>query len=432
MPGLHERALKQHSSSPSTALNLQLILLPQEFQQLSQSCDVKPVPFFMFLDKLQFSASTFLCSALGGSVATPLNADEQETLYKLSSKNADLCAADGGALMWLGITDQVSEKEWYYYDSKEPVQFLLWSQGQPNGGALENCAVMKGGTFQGTWADNACRKSFKFCPVCRVAIPVFLRFRGICDSNLYDDRFILAGLRNNKPYFRGYYRSHVYYTESGNWQLENILENNTYAIMEESGSIDFPIGRNNWQFSHGFCGKKAGELLSLALTQCSKNQEFTCNNGNCIPLNQVCDRRAQCEDKSDELDCSTVLRPDGYQPTLPPPSVNGTGPLPVFLNLTLLSFKSIDAIHNKFTVDIVIRMIWKDIRLQFKNLKKDRQLNIILPEDAKDIWVPVIDFLNAENNQKSEVDNDAKVTIKRLGKKLDDNVELSKEGNPFD
>lgn len=73
-------------------------------------------------------------------------------------------------------------------------------------------------------------------------------------------------------------------------------------------------------------------------------------------------------------------------------------------------------------------MIWKDIRLHFKNLREDRQLNIILPEDAKEIWVPVVDFLNAEGNQNSEVDLHSKVTIKRLGGKVEDNVELSKEG----
>lgn len=74
------------------------------------------------------------------------------------------------------------------------------------------------------------------------------------------------------------------------------------------------------------------------------------------------------------------------------------------------------------------RMIWKDIRLHFKNLREDRQLNIVLPEDAKEIWVPVVDFLNAEGNQNSEVDLHSKVTIKRLGGKVEDNVELSKEG----
>lgn len=51
----------------------------------------------------------------------------------------------------------------------------------------------------------------------------FYRFRGICDSTLYDERFVMTGTVNGKPYFRGYYRSHIYYTDRRTWRLENIM-----------------------------------------------------------------------------------------------------------------------------------------------------------------------------------------------------------------
>ena len=46
------------------------------------------------------------------------------------------------------------------------------------------------------------------------------RFRGICDANLYDDRFVLDGIKNMKPYFRGYYRSEIFYNDEGLWVLK--------------------------------------------------------------------------------------------------------------------------------------------------------------------------------------------------------------------
>lgn len=47
---------------------------------------------------------------------------------------------------------------------------------------------------------------------------------------------------------------------------------------------------------------------------------------------------------------------------------------------------------------------------------------------AEDIWVPTIDFLNAENNLQTIVDAASKITIKRLGNPLGDDIHHSKEG----
>lgn len=63
--------------------------------------------------------------------------------------------------------------------------------------------------------------------------------------------------------------------------------NNTYAHMVNDESDSIPIGTSKWIFSHGFCGEQAGVAQSLTLSQCAKNKEFTCDDGTCIPINQV-------------------------------------------------------------------------------------------------------------------------------------------------
>ena len=48
---------------------------------------------------------------------------------------------------------------------------------------------------------------------------------------------------------------------------------------------------------------------------------------------------------------------------------------------------------------------------------------------AENIWIPVIDFLNSEDISHTLLDSDVKITIKRLGQPLGDDIEKSKEGN---
>lgn len=69
----------------------------------------------------------------------------------------------------------------------------------------------------------------------------------------------------------------------------NILSksNITFAEMDDDGSLDFPIGRHVWEFSHGFCGREKQEEYSLTLSQCAENKEFTCDDGTCISLDEV-------------------------------------------------------------------------------------------------------------------------------------------------
>ena len=55
-------------------------------------------------------------------------------------------------------------------------------------------------------------------------------------------------------------------------------------------------------------------------------------------------------------------------------------------------------------------------------------MTILLLFQADNIWVPIVDFLNTRNNKRTLVDDDCKITIKRLGPPLKDTIERSKEG----
>lgn len=68
-----------------------------------------------------------------------------------------------------------------------------------------------------------------------------------------------------------------------------------FAEMKNDGSLDFPIGRHSWEFSHGFCGRERHKEHSLTLSQCVKNSEFTCDDGTCIVINKVTQAEREME-----------------------------------------------------------------------------------------------------------------------------------------
>ncbi|XP_018017133.2 glutamate-gated chloride channel subunit beta [Hyalella azteca] len=390
----------------------------------------------MFKELLQFKVAVSLCSAFGGALALPGNRTELERALKIANKSVSECSGPSGPLTWLDMTDEWRDGRWERVSNGQQVTFFNWSKGQPNGGQNENCAVMRP---HGGWADNSCAKSFKVCTLCKLNVPVFLRLRGICEAVFYDDRFVMDGDKNKKPHFRGYYRSELYYdSELRTWRLQNTGDENTHALMVVgSKSLSYPIGRNFWKFTHGFCGSAAGEVVSLTLTQCKNGEEFTCNDGACVPLVQVCDRRAQCRDQSDELDCTLAIVPHGYQRTLPPPSSSEASdgsfePTYVYLNITIASFYAIQSVGNRFNVELKLRFIWMDPRLKFKYLKDDRELNILQPHEMNEyIWVPEISFIDSEGNNNSVVDSKTKITVEKLGSPEEDDVQRSREARIY-
>lgn len=111
----------------------------------------------------------------------------------------------------------------------------------------------------------------------------------------------------------------------------------------------------------------------MLLTSCHDN-EYTCNDGTCIEKSRRCDLSVDCDDQSDELDCSVVVVPQGYASQLPPPTYKGT-PLPILFGLNITSVRQFDLVSFSIAIDVYVRMQWKDRRLKYNNLLANSRAN---------------------------------------------------------
>ncbi|XP_076016940.1 tetranectin [Genypterus blacodes] len=93
------------------------------------------------------------CIAKGGSLGTPLTADENDQLYDYVRQSIG-----PEEHIWLGVNDIVTDGQWLD-QSGSGLRFKNWETEitlQPDGGRGQNCAILST-TAKGKWFDENCR-----------------------------------------------------------------------------------------------------------------------------------------------------------------------------------------------------------------------------------------------------------------------------------
>uniref|UniRef100_A0AAY5ELG2 Heparan sulfate proteoglycan 2 n=1 Tax=Electrophorus electricus TaxID=8005 RepID=A0AAY5ELG2_ELEEL len=98
-------------------------------------------------------------------------------------------------------------------------------------------------------------------------------------------------------------------------QIRKVL----YSVVSEGTIASYVTSIQGFQFRH------LGELRPSP-RPCT-HEEFTCKSGTCIPLEYVCDKRADCEDLSDETSCEAPTPPPAPQSTRRPTTTMRRPPL---------------------------------------------------------------------------------------------------------
>ena len=62
--------------------------------------------------------------------------------------------------------------------------------------------------------------------------------------------------------------------------------------------------------------------------------------------------------------------------------------------MELIKILEIDEVEQKFTTQFDLHLYWNDFRIQYQNLKKEIDINLLTREEKNSIWMPTLVFRN--------------------------------------
>lgn len=149
------------------------------------------------------------------------------------------------------------------------------------------------------------------------------------------------------------------------------------------------MGRYKWE---SLPDKKVSRLSSFSA--CGRD-EFTCTNGECVSMKNVCNSIHDCEEHSDENYCQVGINPDAYYEKrwVPSPLEGVFSAVSVRLQLNRVLKISIE--DNSITLNLHLEVSWKDSRLRFKHLNEYGIRREIVASLASKYWNPKISLPTA-------------------------------------
>ncbi|XP_023337222.1 uncharacterized protein LOC111708162 isoform X2 [Eurytemora carolleeae] len=385
------------------------------------------------------------CYNQGGFLAVPNTTEKYHEMMDIASEimkpdiHEKCLHASGSLIIWAGPTDYMEEDMWTNPYTKKKVDASFWEVGQPNGGEGENCVRTY---VDRKWNDEPCDQLN--CALCHFPVRMNLSMRGLCISETklmegyFDQYYFLQGFLNNKPHWRGFGKSHIYFIpRTYSWRIESYYDTEKYAefaASDEDPYQYFPTGRSDWVINEGICAMKKGTEYKMTLTNCMYNDgsgyDFTCTDGTCVNMDKRCNLVADCPDGSDEKDCDILEIPQDYRSELFPLTEDGS-PLVVKMNVTILSFPDISTLQLSYMADFVLLMTWSDPRLEFLNLVDSTDLNSLSLRLQQAIWVPKLNFPNARQAEGTTVDALSSTKILKKGVPIPDNTQLAVEARIY-
>ncbi|XP_071530491.1 uncharacterized protein [Panulirus ornatus] len=349
----------------------------------------------------------YICEALGTHLPLPTTMDEVDFFFNLSTQawpdEPYRCRVD----FWTSIVDLNDEDTWVTHYDNVVVPDPVWMDGEPNGVIYENC----GGIEPFGLADIDCLTNFR-CAICEVPDLQIFSLLGTCELELRNVYFIAYQEEMGSLIFRGYGEYHIRKV-GGEWLWINVVENKTVAKLEANAPHNMPMGRRVWHIETKVCDQ-AGGTRTLVLTPCTTGS-YTCDDATCIPLENRCDLKYDCLDRSDEVNCELVSKPEDYKKDLPPRISNeeDDASLPVMLHISIES-AAISTTGMTMQLSYQMQMTWFDDRLTFRNLKVNDSLNKVPFTSMMELWSPTVGFVNTEGNQHTVMDIETNLYLKRL------------------
>ena len=219
------------------------------------------------------------------------------------------------AAFWLAMSDSREEGEWRDHYTGEQLNLLdaVGGSGKLDDTDTMNCGVMvlRWAGWQDWWCEVPPNHVIQCVCQPQNSSEIYLTVRGLCPSSNIDQNWVPRNKEEDgQTVYYGIRRTLVEYDTSALlWRLSTVGTTdgmNTSAVSSTS-KFSFLLGRSEWRISedNANCNKGAPYTATLKLTGCREG-EFTCWDGQCITMEQLCDTVENCRDGSDEKDCSLV------------------------------------------------------------------------------------------------------------------------------
>ena len=273
-----------------------------------------------------------------------------------------------------------------------------------------NCVLYFPDTVQtASWMEWHCTQLTIGCP-CTYKTPPVLHLRGFCpDSDMAVIDFSHYGFTpmhlQDHPAgvtMIGQMAAHLRYNSSyGQWFIKR--EGSLATANTNASQASYALGKESWTISGDSdkCSRnQESYTIEMKLTACNED-EFTCDDGQCVQMEKRCNQLPNCRDESDEIGCQIILLKPGYNKRVPPIKsaiFHGDSIIPVTVkvSLNLLKVVSLEEEDHSIELQFQINLQWKEKRATYHNLKANMFLNALSTDDINKLWLPLVIYSNTD------------------------------------
>lgn len=220
----------------------------------------------------------------------------------------------------------------------------------------------------------------------------------------------------------GHHTSIIFYeAETSSWVLYDRKDNLSRAVAQ-SAENSLLLGLHVFDFTQVREDKCAtsveSKLILVKLSSCKEGQ-FTCNDGQCVTMDERCNQISNCRDESDEDGCKMLIMKENYNEKIAPFNYDYDAekilPVDVNISMAVMDILDIREVDLVYVLKFRLLMEWYDYRLRYHNLKLERSANLLTREEIDRLWIPFMVFSNTANNEATQGAANSEVTVSREG-----------------
>ncbi|XP_047738843.1 uncharacterized protein LOC125178641 [Hyalella azteca] len=358
----------------------------------------------MLTDIATFDETIKMCSRTGGKVFIPTTTEQNNKIHSVLTQPSSVCSPNYQIL--LGVRRNIISEHWSSYDGRRNVDVVFFRENADSVTFANNdCASM--GISSPLWyLDNCSSNQPLSCTPCSYGNFPPLRLKGLCFKQEEFGFTYILGYHSKTPYFYSLSGILIYKENNNEWYMFDATKQKIVASIRLVADTYNPLGRKLWIVQvHGLCQFRQHDNVLITLTSCESSM-FTCDSGDCIASNDLCDGIAQCQDQSDESNCAILHVPQTYNSRSPP---QNEAPLIIISNIEILQVLEIDDDHHWLQLDLVVTLTWKDGRLKFMNLHKDSDDNFLSDDEVAQIWIPKFQFSPVQDGDSTLIDKQVQI-----------------------